>query len=332
MAILRSSPIDLHWPTQGPFLFCAHHLDHYPAGDQNQGLNPSHFKGRAMGADFEGKDGFRLYHGAQVPGFPVHPHRGFETITIVRRGFADHADSLGAAGRYGEGDVQWMTAGAGVQHSEMFPLLHQDRGNTLELFQLWLNLPRKSKMVPPDFRMLWSHRIPKIKLHGAEVSLIHGEYAGVRSAGAPVNSWAADPANQVHILLIKMEAAGRFTYPAQPRVNRSLYLFDGASARVDGEAVSGKRALFLSPDTELVVEAQAPCELLLLEAMPINEPVAQHGPFVMNTKDEIFQAISDYQRTQFGGWAWDRRDMVHGPGTERFARYPDGRIERPGET
>lgn len=107
--IKQSTPIELHWPTQEPFLFCAHHLDRYPEGNKNLGLDSKHFAGRQMGSDFNEKDGFRIYHGEEIPGFPVHPHRGFETITIVRRGYADHADSLGAAGRYGEGDVQWMT-------------------------------------------------------------------------------------------------------------------------------------------------------------------------------------------------------------------------------
>lgn len=323
------TPIDLHWPTQGPFLFCAHHLDLYPRGNQELGLDPVHFQGRNMGADFEAKDGFRLYHGGQIPGFPVHPHRGFETITIVRRGFADHADSLGAAGRYGEGDVQWMTAGAGVQHSEMFPLLHQDQDNTLELFQIWLNLPRKNKMVPPDFKMLWSESIPKINKDKVEVTVICGEYEGVRFYEAPKASWASDPTNQINILLVKLSSGGEFNYPAKTDVNRSLYFFNNSQIQVNGEHINGKKALFVDSQEELRIVGEKDCEFLILEGRPIDEPVVQHGPFVMNSREEIFQAIRDYQLTGFGGWKWEREDMIHGPGTERFAKYPDGRIDRP---
>lgn len=327
--IKQITPIDLHWPTQEPFLFCAHHYDHYPAGNAKLGLNPTHFAGRHMGSDFDGKDGFSLYHGAEIPGFPVHPHRGFETITIVRKGFADHADSLGAAGRYGEGDVQWMTAGSGVQHSEMFPLLHSDRDNTLELFQIWLNLPKKNKMVPPDFKMLWANTIPKIKKDNVEVSIISGEYGDTKFFEAPKNSWAADQSNDVNILLVKMEKGGKFTHPAKKNVNRSIYFFEGKGVTVNGQSVAPKQALFLGPESEVVVEASDTNEFLILEGKPIGEPVFQRGPFVMNTQEEIYQTIRDYQVSQFGGWKWSRADMIHGPGTERFAKYPDGRIEKP---
>src|SRR5690606_10207890 len=98
----------------------------------------------------------------EVPGFPAHPHRGFETVTVVRRGLLDHADSLGAAARYGGGDVQWLTAGAGIQHAEMFPLLERHAPNPVELFQIWLNLPAADKLAPPHFAMLWAPTIPRI--------------------------------------------------------------------------------------------------------------------------------------------------------------------------
>lgn len=327
--IKHTAPIDLHWPTQEPFLFCAHHLDRYPAGNPQLGLEAKHFAGRQMGSDFQEKDGFRLYHGTEIPGFPVHPHRGFETITIVRRGYADHADSLGAAGRYGEGDVQWMTAGSGVQHSEMFPLLHKDKENTLELFQIWLNLPKKNKMVPADFKMLWANKIPRVKKENLEVSIISGEFSDVKFYEAPKNSWAADSSNQVNIFLVKMTKDGLFEYPAKQGVERSLYFFEGQGASINGQAISGKRAVFVDPSVQLQIKASGTIEFLMLEAKPIGEPVVQHGPFVMNTREEIAQTIRDYQATQFGGWKWQREDMIHGPKIERFAKYPDGRIERP---
>jgi redox-sensitive bicupin YhaK (pirin superfamily) len=322
-------PIEQQWPTQEPFLFCAHHFDHYTAGNEKLGLNPTHFSGRHMGSDFEEKNGFRIYHGAEIPGFPVHPHRGFETITIVRQGFADHADSLGAMGRYGEGDVQWMTAGSGVQHSEMFPLVYKDKDNTLELFQIWLNLPKKNKMVPPDFKMLWANTIPKIKNDRTEVSIISGEYLGTKFFEAPKNSWAAEPENEVNILLVKLEKGGTFLYPAKKNLNRTIYFFEGSGVRLNGEKIPAKQAVFLEPEYELNIQATEASEFLILEGRPIGEPVFQHGPFVMNSREEIVQTIRDYQASQFGGWKWSREDMIHGPGTERFAKYPDGRIEKP---
>jgi len=154
------SALGFQWETADPFLFCVHHEDNFPKGNDAMGPDPSMFQGRHMGDDFIVKDGFRMYHGKTVPGFPGHPHRGFETVTVVRKGLVDHADSLGAAGRYGNGDVQWMTAGKGVQHSEMFPLLEKEKENPMELFQIWLNLPKAKKMVDPHFTMLWSDSIP----------------------------------------------------------------------------------------------------------------------------------------------------------------------------
>ncbi len=142
-SVLKIKPLGFPWATRDPFLFCVYHADAYPEGDGAYAPAAS-LAGRNLGSDFQIKDGWRMYHGRTIPGFPVHPHRGFETVTVVRKGIVDHSDSLGGAGRYGHGDVQWMTAGKGIQHAEMFPLVNQDSPNPLELFQIWLNLPRKS--------------------------------------------------------------------------------------------------------------------------------------------------------------------------------------------
>ncbi|HEU5058702.1 MAG TPA: pirin family protein, partial [Kofleriaceae bacterium] len=159
--ILGVERLGFPWQTADPFLFCVHHDDAYPAGNDELGPAAS-LAGRDLGQDFEGKDGWRMYHGDRVPGFPPHPHRGFETVTLTRRGYIDHHDSLGAAARFGKGDVQWMTAGRGVVHSEMFPLVDASGPNPTELFQIWLNLPAEDKHAPPHFSMLWSQDIPKL--------------------------------------------------------------------------------------------------------------------------------------------------------------------------
>lgn len=335
--IKKIIPLDFQWPTQEPFLFCVHHLDRYPKGNKDLTVSTQHLTHRNIGQDFVEKDGFRMYHGDGVPGFPVHPHRGFETITIVRRGYVDHADSLGAAGRYGEGDVQWMTAGKGVQHSEMFPLLHQDQENTVELFQIWLNLPKINKMSEPYFKMFWKEQIPEITIDEgkAKIQIIAGEFAEVSAIEPPPNSWASKK-DCVTIYLVKINKAGKVNFKAVPtNVNRSLYFFSGENlACTSGEKkqIIGERSCIeLESTADIIIEnnSNSEIELLFLQAQIINEPVTQYGPFVMNTREEIIKAFDDYQKTQFGGWPWPRPDMVHGSKIERFAKYPDGRIEKP---
>jgi len=326
--------LGFQWPVLEPFLFCVHHLDAYPKGEAHLGPAPERLAGRDIGQDFTPKDGFRMYHGDSIPGFPVHPHRGFETITVVRRGYVDHADSLGAAGRYGEGDVQWMTAGSGVQHSEMFPLLHRDQENTLELFQIWLNLPKRSKMAPAHFKMFWSEDIPKLILDAGRVSLrlISGELFQTKALTPPPASWASDPLNDVLIALVSVQPGGKLEIPAShENSHRCVYGFSGSGFLINakphraqmGAAVSGGQACVIENPNDSEIE------FLLLQAKPIGEPRFQHGPFVMNTREEVIQTFEEYQRTQFGGWPWPRPDMVHGEKIERFAKYPDGRIERP---
>ena len=194
-AILRISPLGFPWVTADPFLFCAHHDDAYPEADGRFGPRAS-LAGRDIGQDFSRKDGWSMYHGDGVPGFPAHPHRGFETVTIVRKGLIDHSDSLGATARFGGGDVQWVTAGRGIVHSEMFPLLKTAEDNPLELFQIWLNLPARSKMADPHFTMLWSEQVPRHVLEDAagrksEVAVIAGHFGDLQAPPPPPDSWAA---------------------------------------------------------------------------------------------------------------------------------------------
>jgi len=324
------------WQTQDPFLFCVHHDDAYPAGNEQMGPAAS-LAGRDLGQDFAGKDGWRMYHGERVPGFPGHPHRGFETVTIVRRGLIDHADSLGAAARFGRGDVQWLTAGRGIVHSEMFPLLERAAPNPLELFQIWLNLPRADKLVEPHFSMLWSDAIPEhVACDGAgrttSVTVIAGRLGEAVAPPPPPHSWASRADADIAIWSIRMQPGATWTMPpARAGTNRTLYWFRGASLRVGDRAISRPCGIALAPDAAApLVAGPGPddVELLVLQGRPIGEPVAQHGPFVMTTRAEIQQAFIDYQRTRFGGWPWPTESPVHGRDEGRFARHADGRVER----
>jgi hypothetical protein len=277
-----------------------------------------------------------MYHGRRVPGFPQHPHRGFETVTVTQKGLVDHSDSLGAAGRYGEGDVQWMTAGSGIVHCEMFPLLDTEHPNTAELFQIWLNLPAENKMTAPHFSMFWSKEIPVLRFGAEEgpatrVTLIAGELDGKKALAPPPASWAADPANGVVIWTLHMEAGSRWTLPPAPADNmRSLYFHEGESVWVDGEAQHSHAALWLKPDVEIPLKAgKDGARLLLLQGLPIGQPVAQYGPFVMNDEAGLRKAFEDYQTTEFGGWPWPSDDPAHPAKQGRFARHPDGRVEVP---
>lgn len=326
-------PLGFPWQTQDPFIFCAHHRDVYPKGNENMGPDAS-LEGRTIGQDFTLKDGWRMYHGSTIPGFPYHPHRGFETITIATEGLVDHADSMGAAGRFGNGDVQWMTAGKGVQHSEMFPLLNSDKENPFELFQIWLNLPKASKFVEPHFKMLWEDSIPDIKETGENgkssfVKLVAGTLKDVQAPSPTPDSWAADPDNQVMILTIKLESGAEWVLPkATPYVNRTLYFYKGNEMQIEGAAIPAYHSIEVSPNQDIHLKAgDEDCYLLLLQGIPINEPVVQYGPFVMNTQQEIQEAFQEYRETEFGGWPWPKREQAHDREKGRFALHADGKEE-----
>ncbi len=335
-ALLAIEPLGFPWQTVDPFLVCVHHVDDYPAGDARLAPPTASLAGRRIGNDFAGKDGWRMYHGDVVPGFPGHPHRGFETVTLVRRGVIDHSDSLGAAARFGAGDAQWLTAGGGIVHAEMFPLLRRDAGNPLELFQIWLNLPRANKLVAPHFSMLWRETIPvRVFADGAgrqtTVTIVAGALADVAPPPPPPKSWAADPRADVAIWTIALDAGAEWTLPAAAAgCERTLYYFAGNALTVAGKAVTGNVALRLDPTVAVsLVNGAAPSQLLLLQGRPLAEPVAQHGPFVMNSRAELEQAFADFRRTRFGGWPWPSDGPVHGAERGRFARHPDGRVDEP---
>ena len=322
------------WTTSDPFLFCVYHKDDYPEGNKDLGPKAS-LAGRHIGQDFTNKDGWRMYHGDTVPGFPQHPHRGFETITIVPKGIVDHSDSMGAAGRFGNGDVQWMTAGKGVLHAEMFPLLKEEEENPLLLFQIWLNLPARSKFVEPHFKMLWRDEIPHFDHkdqdgNHTEVHVIAGKIEDIEAPKPAPDSWAADAGNGVAIWLIKMQAGASWTLPeAAADLNRRLYFYQGDKVAVAKTQISIEQGVTLEPDQQVTIEnGKEEAHLLLLQGRPIGEPVVQHGPFVMNTQQQILDTMQDYQRTQFGGWPWPRHDNVHSKEASRFAKHSDGREEQ----
>lgn len=361
-AILRTSLLSPGpFPTPDPFLFVVYHHDKFPSAHDDSMEAPR----RGNGHDFNPDAPYRMYHGEKVPGFPQHPHRGFETITATMDGIIDHSDSLGNGGRYGEGDLQWMTAGKGVVHGEMFPLIHKDKPNSCRFFQIWLNLPKKNKMVEPDFAMFWNSEVPKYFSDDglASVTVFYGDYFLQNSDSGqiqtrkveedpqhqqhtttcpeekrvknpnrpPPHSWASDPVNDVAVLHITIQPGGKITIPAAyaKDVSRALYLVEGFDGVVVGnnknEEMVCRQSIMLTVDGSQPLDVRLPSnarkasEFLLLQGKPIAEPVAQHGPFVMNTQAEIRKAFSDYQKTQFGGWPWKRNDMVFPRDKGRFA-------------
>ncbi|MCF7824968.1 MAG: pirin family protein [Candidatus Marinimicrobia bacterium] len=330
-ALPQSGP----WPTVDPFLFCVHHNDQYPAANEDMGPNAS-LTGRDIGQDFSNKDGWNMYHGSPIPGFPRHPHRGFETLTVVKRGLIDHSDSLGARARYGDGDAQWLTAGDGIVHAEMFPLLNRDSGNPMDFFQIWINLPASKKRVDPHFTMFWDMQIPRIEVQDenantSKIKIVAGTYMDHEALQPPPNSWAAEPDSDLAVWVIQMDAQAEWKLPAAAATSlRSLYVVKGKGVSIDEQTIPVKHRIeFTTTDEVLIRNLGEETELLLLQGKPIREPVVQYGPFVMNTRQEIQDAFDDYSKTEFGGWRWTDGGPVHGRNSKKFAQLIDGTLDEP---
>lgn len=231
----------------------------------------------------------------ETAGVGEHPHRGFETVTIVYQGELEHRDSGGNEGRIGPGDVQWMTAASGVLHEEMHAREFARQGGVMEMVQLWVNLPAKDKMSAPRYQELPKAQVPVVDLpeNAGQVRIIAGEKDGIQGPTktfTPINLWD-----------IRLNAGGRTEFVLPAGYTTSLVVLHGTVIVNGSEPVGEAQVVSLGLDGELVtVEAQEDSILLLLNGEPIREPVVQHGPFVMNTQEEIHQAMRDYRSGKMG--------------------------------
>lgn len=227
-------------------------------------------------------------------GVGAHPHRGFETVTIVYQGEVAHRDSTGAGGTIGAGDVQWMTAASGIVHDEFHSEAFTAKGGTLEMVQLWVNLPARDKWAKPGYQSLLNAEIPSVALPEAagQVRVIAGSFQGMTGPArtfTPINVWD---------IRLKQSCRARFEMPEGHTL--SLVVLHGA-VRVNGSEIlrDAQSVLLDRAGSGVELQAEADSTILLLGGAPIDEPLVGHGPFVMNTRQEIHDAISDYQRGSF---------------------------------
>lgn len=227
-------------------------------------------------------------------GVGVHPHRGFETVTIAYKGKVEHHDSSGGGGVIEEGDVQWMTAASGVLHKEFHEKEWSKKGGLFQMVQLWVNLPAKDKMSKPKYQAITNAMISKSELpdDGGEVEVIAGEYNGTKGA--------ASTFTPIHLLNVKLKNNGeaKFSFPAN--YNTAVLVLEG-NVSIDGTLVpTNNFALFENIGEDFTIHASEEAIVLVLSGEPINEPIAAHGPFVMNTRQEIMEAFEDFNEGKFG--------------------------------
>ncbi|MGE3333185.1 MAG: pirin family protein [Rhodospirillaceae bacterium] len=257
-------------------------------GPHNQHLTPFLLLDYAGPADFE--------PAMRRRGVGEHPHRGFETVTIVYQGGVAHRDSTGAGGLIGPGDVQWMTAASGIIHEEFHSDDFTMNGGTLEMVQLWVNLPAKAKMGPAGYQTLLDKDIPRVDLAGGSLRVIAGDYLGNKGPArttTPMNVWD-----------IRLGEGQTTTFPVQEGYTLALVVLKG-DVVVNGETKAGGAQFVLldRAGADVAIEAKTDATILLLSGEPIDEPVFGYGPFVMNNRDEIVRAIEDFNSGKFGRMA-----------------------------
>jgi len=226
-------------------------------------------------------------------GVGEHPHRGFETVTVVYQGVVEHRDSTGNAGTIGPGDVQWMTAASGVVHEEMHEREFAKRGGTLQAIQLWVNLPKAFKMSPPRYQTLLKSEIPVVNVEGGSVRVIAGEFRDVKG---PAKTFTP-----IHLYDLRLRAGHRTELVLPERHNTALFVLNG-QAVLNGSQVlyEAELAVFGTTGERIAIEAKDDVTIVVLNGRSIDEPVARHGPFVMNAQEELIQAVNDYQLGKMG--------------------------------
>ena len=224
-----------------------------------------------------------------IRGFPMHPHRGIETVTYMLDGSVNHRDSLGNAGIIGAGDVQWMTSGRGIMHEEM---PRRGESGNIYGFQLWVNLPAAQKMDQPRYQEVTSSSIPVIEKDGATIRLVAGELDGIRG---PVTEIAASPL----YMDVKLAPASRFIYPVPAGYTTLAYVFEGTGEFGSEVVESVSMVVFNDDGDQIEVKSETGVQFMLISGAPFKEPIVPYGPFVMNTVEEIQQAIQDLRNGTF---------------------------------
>lgn len=315
-------------PIQNPYILVGHHTDNFPKG--NGEMAPIEFPSDWIkGNDFSKTRGWKMYHGQEVPGFPAHPHRGFETITYAKKGMIDHFDSHGNYGRYGDGDIQWMISGKGLQHAEMFPLIETEKENPFEIVQIWLNLPSAMKMVEPSYKMHWQEKLPVVALNEKKteknyLKVLAGRYKGVTSVTPKETSYGHNPAHYINIWDGKIEKGNELKIEAFPEdVAVQVYVFKG-EVEVDGHKIAAKSLFVYTSDEEVTLVATKDTEFMVFTGKEIKEEIVAYGPFVMNTRQEIVEAYEDFEINQFGGWPWENDQPKIEADKGRFSVFNKG--------
>lgn len=229
-----------------------------------------------------------------IRGVDVHPHKGFETVTIAYKGSVAHNDSAGNSGVIHPGDVQWMTAGAGILHKEYHEEAFSKRGGLFEMVQLWVNLPKKDKLTQPHYQALTKNEIGKVQLpnNGGVVNVIAGEFNGVKGA--------ATTYSPVHVFDIKLNSGGEVETSLPSAYNTALLVINGSVTVNDEKAAEHSFVLFKNDGEAIHIKADEDSVVLVLSGEPLNEPIASYGPFVMNTQQEIIESIEEFQAGKFG--------------------------------
>ena len=277
------NPKSSHWVGDGFLVYPLFtHMD-----EVDKGTNPFLMLDYAAPQYFESNNG-------QPRGVGEHPHKGFETVTIAYAGEVEHRDSTGGGGVIKQGDVQWMTAGAGVTHQEFHSKEFSQKGGLFEMVQLWVNLPKAHKNTQPKYQHLPKERIPVVSMGDGEARIIAGEYENTRGAAStftPLNVWD-----------INIKEDGKITLDLPASHNLSLVILRGNVIINNSQKASETQLVrFENASGAVIIKAMGgEAKILLLSGEPIDEPVVGYGPFVMNTKEEINQAIDDYRRGEFG--------------------------------
>ncbi|MGH8583050.1 MAG: pirin family protein [Gammaproteobacteria bacterium] len=259
----------------------------FPSNDVGQRISPFLLLDYAGPTEFAPTDTPR--------GVGEHPHRGFETVSIVYQGALAHRDSAGNHGTIGPGEVQWMTAGSGVVHEEMHERAFAKQGGTVEMVQLWVNLPKALKMSPPRYQTLLKEQIPVIDLpeDSGHVRVIAGEFRGIQG---PAKTFTP-----IHLYDLRLKAGHRTELTLTAGHNTGVFLLKGKLFLNGSQAVNEAELALLVPGGERIsIDAIADATVLVLQGEPIDEPVAREGPFVMNTQDELVQAMNDYRTGKMG--------------------------------